>query len=487
MVYQYDVLGRRTQMTAAGQQPVSYQYDAASRLTQVAEGSQVAGLGYDAVGRRTSLSYPNGVTTSYAYDAVSRLTNILHQGPTSVIESLTYQYDAAGNRISYTRNDTATLSPDTVQAAYDAANEQIQFNNATPNLTYDANGNLIRRADANGTTTYTWDARNRLIAISGTNVSASFTYDALTRRVGKTINGSTTQYLYDGNDIVAEIQNGAIRATYLRSLNIDESFVRQSSSGTEYYHTDALGAVLALTDQTGAVQTTYRYEPFGSTTVTGTSSNSFQWTGRESDATDLYFYRARYYSSILQRFITEDPIGFISGDVNLYAYVGNSPVRYVDPLGLRSGYSGLRGRFLNFGEYYFGGIALSKIEQYSRAIYLAGSKYNADPFLIKAILFEEQSHLFPPLVEDYLGGSTVGLGQVKTGTFDLSREQLLDPVTNIYAVAEIIADIQNSTSGPLSIAEIATLYNNRGASSVTDYGIRVQQFYLSFQGLQPTP
>ena len=112
--------------------------------------------------------------------------------------------------------------------------------------------------------------------------------------------------------------------------------MRTSSTGQEFYHTDALGSVLALTDQTGTVQTSYRYDPFGNTTVTGTSTNPFQYTGRENDGTGLYYYRARYYSPTLQRFLGEDPIGFESG-FNLYTYVDNSPVNYVDWDGLTKG------------------------------------------------------------------------------------------------------------------------------------------------------
>jgi YD repeat-containing protein len=140
--YQYGAIGRRTTMTVNGQTPVTYQYDSSSRLTQIAQGTQIVGLGYDAAGRRTSLSYPNGVSTSYVYDQSSRLLQIEHLNVSTqeLIEQLGYTYDAAGNRISFTRtNGTATLLPDAVQAAYDAANEQIQFDSPTPNLTYDAN------------------------------------------------------------------------------------------------------------------------------------------------------------------------------------------------------------------------------------------------------------------------------------------------------------------------------------------------------------
>jgi hypothetical protein len=53
----------------------------------------------------------------------------------------------------------------------------------------------------------------------------------------------------------------------------------------------------------------------------------------------LYYYRARYYSPTLQRFISEDPIGLTGGDTNFYAYVGNDPISFADALGLKPGRS----------------------------------------------------------------------------------------------------------------------------------------------------
>lgn len=97
--------------------------------------------------------------------------------------------------------------------------------------------------------------------------------------------------------------------------------------------TDALGSVIALTDDSGVVKTAYTYDPFGNVTVSGEASdNPFQYTGRENDGTGLYYYRARYYSPELQRYISEDPIGLFGG-INFYRYVGNSPLNYRDPRG----------------------------------------------------------------------------------------------------------------------------------------------------------
>jgi len=167
------------------------------------------------------------------------------------------------------------------------------------------------------------------------------------------INGRTTQYLYDGKDIVQEIENGVATVNYIRTLNIDEPLARIESSGTvRYYHADALGSIIALTDETGTEVTQYSYEPFGSVNISGEiSDNPFQYTGRENDGTGLYYYRARYYDSKLQRFISEDPIRLEYLDINfnvydksiekpygganLYLYVEDNPINLSDPLGLR--------------------------------------------------------------------------------------------------------------------------------------------------------
>jgi RHS repeat-associated protein len=330
ILFQYDALGRRTQMTANGSAPLLYQYDAASQLTRVEQGSVFAVLSYDNANRRTSLGYSNGTITSYGYDAATRLINITHNGPAGLLDALTYSYDAASNRVNTLRTiGSASLLPSPIPSAtYDGANEQTQVLGA--NLTYDQNGNLTN----DGTNTYQWDARNRLMSIAG-GLTANFVYDAYGRRVSKTINGQTTQFLYDGSDIAQEIGTGAVGATYLRSLNIDEPFVRQGTAN-EFYHIDALGSTLALSNMSGSSTVTYNYEPFGRTTSTGTSTNPFQYTGREQDSTVSYYYRARYYSPDRQRFLSQDPIGFSSGETNFYAYTGNNPIDRRDPLGLWS-------------------------------------------------------------------------------------------------------------------------------------------------------
>ena len=104
----------------------------------------------------------------------------------------------------------------------------------------------------------------------------------------------------------------------------------------------------------------YGYDPFGNTiTSAGTSTNVFQYTGRENDENGLYFYRARYYNPVLARFISEDPAGLALGS-NVYEYSLDSPTNFSDPLGLWTvsigGSGSLTWGFFNFQ--YSGGFVV---------------------------------------------------------------------------------------------------------------------------------
>ena len=346
ITYQYDALNRRTRMDAPGQASVFYGYDAASRLRTITQSPlNPVRIDHDTLGRRTLLTLPNGVSTEYQYDNASRLTALIYRNALGLLGDLTYQYDAAGNRIRVGGSFARTLLPDAVPSAtYDAANRQLTFGGQT--LTYDLNGNLT----SDGTSTYTWDARRRLIALSGPGTSASFQYDALGRRTRKIVNGTTTDSLYDRANPVQELSGASLVANVLTGLKIDEYLARTDSAGTRALLTDALGSTVALTGPAGAVQTRYTYEPFGGTTASGsTSGNSLQYTGREADGTGLYYYRARYYHPALHRFISEDPLGGAGGDANLYAYVENNPLNFTDPLGLLS--------FSTFGSFQLKAVA----------------------------------------------------------------------------------------------------------------------------------
>jgi RHS repeat-associated protein len=127
--------------------------------------------------------------------------------------------------------------------------------------------------------------------------------------------------------------SGNTVADYLNGPGIDNK-LRQTASGVvSYFATDHLGTTRALTDASGSLTSTLNYDSFGNV-IGGSASTRYTYTGREADSdTGLMFYRARWYDAQVGRFISEDPIGFIGG-VNWYAYVDNSPVGTLDPLGL---------------------------------------------------------------------------------------------------------------------------------------------------------
>jgi RHS repeat-associated protein len=266
------------------------------------------------------------LNTTYGYDIANELTSILITNPTATIDSLSYSYDPNGNRTNMTKSATVPMATSMSGTVYDEANEMVA--NRGNMLTYDNNGNIT----FDGTNTYTWDARNRLTNISRPGLSASFDYDALGRRISKTVNDVTTDYVYDGWDIIQDTTDG-VTTDYTRTLNIDEPLALERSDGTvRYYLQDALGSVVVLTDGQGLVTTTYQYDAFGNTTINGSDYNPFQYTGRENDGTGLYYYRARYYSPQIRRFVSEDPIG-LSGGINFYSYTSNNPLNFFDPSG----------------------------------------------------------------------------------------------------------------------------------------------------------
>lgn len=326
VAYTYDNAGRRASLTVSGQAVVNYTFDNANRLTQLTQGTTTVGFTYDNANRRAIVVLPNSITTTYGYDVASQLTAMTYaEGPTT-LGNLSYGYDNGGRRISVNGSFARTGLPMAVsQTAYNSNNQLTTW--GTANLFYDLNGNMT----SDGTHSYTWDARNRLSLIDSGN-TASFSYDAFDRRTSKTILGTQTGFLYDRANPVQEL-SGTTASANLLTGGLDEYFQRTDSAGTRAFLTDALGSTLALTDSTGTIQTSYTFDPFGGTAVSGsTTSNSYAYAGREMDGTGLYFNRARYYAPSISRFISEDPVR-LWGGFDFFVYAENNPISNRDPLG----------------------------------------------------------------------------------------------------------------------------------------------------------
>jgi RHS repeat-associated protein len=324
--YTYDPDGRRQSMTVSGQSPIGYSFDNRGRLTAISQASSNVSFGYDSNGRRTSLTLPNGVIASYTYDAASQLTGIAYQGGALSAANLSYTYDLAGHRVGVGGNLASTQLPAAINTvAYDANNQLTQWGSTS--MTYDANGSTLN----DGMNTYAWDERNHLAAANSN--TATFAYDSFGRRVSKTILSDNTNFLYDGPNAVQELNGPTVTANLLTG-GVDERYIRTDATGTSNYLTDAVGSTIALTDTAGNKRTQYSYEPYGNVNVSGPyTTNSFTYTGRESDGLGIYYYRARYYNPSTGRFLSQDPIGIGSGTMNLYGYAGNSPTSFRDPSG----------------------------------------------------------------------------------------------------------------------------------------------------------
>jgi RHS repeat-associated protein len=209
---------------------------------------------------------------------------------------------------------------------------QLTVTGAGTTYTYDLNGNLT----GDGTKTFEWDAEDRLTAVKqGATVLASFAYDGQGRRVHKTAGGVTHTYVYDGEDIVEERLSGGQTLRYVHGSGIDRPLAQRDGAGVvSYYLADHLGSIVLITNSSGATTLTREYDPWGNQ-LQGSASSGYAFTGREWDSeTGLHYYRARYYDPKLGRFLSEDPIG-LGGGLNLFVYVLNRPVNWIDPFGLQ--------------------------------------------------------------------------------------------------------------------------------------------------------
>ncbi len=266
---------------------------------------------------------------AYTYDSASKLTGISWSLSGIPLGDLNYAYDGGGRIVKRLGSLATTGLPQAMPSAtYDLANRLTNWSGTA--LSHDANGNML----GDGSNSYAWNARNQLAALSGANLGV-FMYDGLGRRAAKSINGVTTQFLHDGLNPVQELSStGTPTANLLTGLKIDEFFMRTDTAGARSYLSDILGSTVALSDSSGAIATTYSYEPFGKTIVGGMpSTNLFQFTGRENDNMGLYYYRERYYSPSLRRFAGQDPIESVSRNLSQYTYVDNDPISLRDPLG----------------------------------------------------------------------------------------------------------------------------------------------------------
>lgn len=339
LAYQYDPAGNRTQLTWPETSfYVTTTYDALNRPSAIKElgVTNLATYGYDDLSRRTTVTLGNAsTTTSYGYTTQSALGSLGHNlTGTAQDNSWTYTRNQAQEIAGHSwNNDLYQWAGYTNGTRSYTANGLNQYTAAAgATLAHDTNGNLT----GDGVWTYGYDTDNRLKSASKTGLAATLAYDAEGRLRQTVIAGGTTNLAYDGVDLVAEYDSvGTLLRRYVHGPGVDEPLVWYEGTGTtnkSWLYADHLGSVVSTANSAGTSTATYTYGPYGEPNVT--TGSRFRYTGQQLlGQLNLYYYKARFYSPAIGRFLQTDPIGY-EGGMNLYAYVNGNPVNYIDPLGL---------------------------------------------------------------------------------------------------------------------------------------------------------
>jgi RHS repeat-associated protein len=324
-------------------------YDILDRLESRNAGGKVAQYGYDALGRlsgREERKYVRVPPPPYCTGASTEPEcNDSYEWQT--VRTETFAYDTVGNRTGWTYSDSTGASQAFTATLQSNSNRYSLFGTTAQGswtMVYDSVGNLVRRYRGTQEVRYVWNSLGQLDSVytSGTGW-VKYGYNALGMRVRRTVGSVTTRYLYDGDDLVAEVDAAGNRIrTYAYWPGIDQPHSMRTWEGgaggaVHYYALDLpSNDVRGLFNGSGAVTHRYQYSPFGEQQAASEGThNPLRFAARELDAqTGLYYVRARWYDPYLGRFLNEDPIG-LAGGINLYAYAANDPVNQSDPSGLR--------------------------------------------------------------------------------------------------------------------------------------------------------
>jgi RHS repeat-associated protein len=235
---------------------------------------------------------------------------------------------------------------------------QIANGFSTSTFSYDNNGNLTQKTVDGTSTTYVYDYANRLIALGAGGATTTYGYDAFGTRVLQTGTTTTTIYPFKWYSIASSTGSGASYSTTTEYVfngdtslsTIDQqlkSGVATGTAKTRYLHPDHLGSTNVVTDASGTVVQTLDYYPYGGTRINTTSGNysgaGRQYINRFSDQSSLDYLTNRFYDSARGQFISQDPV-FWSGrqdpvnpqSLNSYSYADDNPVTGKDPDGLAS-------------------------------------------------------------------------------------------------------------------------------------------------------
>jgi RHS repeat-associated protein len=267
---------------------------------------------------------------SYDYDKTGRLISVNRSG----LHQVTYTYDANGNRLSRQTSDGVHET-----GTYDDQDRLVTYGNRA--YEYSRNGELEAWIEGGARTEFDYDAFGNLrqARLPG-DVEIEYLIDGQNRRVGKRINGELVQgFLYqDPLNPVAELDgDGNIRAYFIYGShpNVPDHMIRD---GRRYrIFSDHLGSPRLIVDaDTGETIQRLDYDEFGR--VLQDTNPGFQPFGFAGGIYDQHIgfvrFGARDYDPYTGRWTAKDPIRFDGDGPNLYGYVLNNPVNWIDPDGL---------------------------------------------------------------------------------------------------------------------------------------------------------
>ncbi len=312
---------------------------------------------YDDSGNRTAMVEDNGVPAEkirweYAYDWLDRLVEVkrgVGASPTMTTQRV-YEYDESDNR-TYMDDH---LSSTSYRYVYNDADEleKVQeatggdFESRTPGdysdvetFTFDADGNMTSRTVGSDVTSYEWSDFNSLIAVEHPNGDKVVNlYDSGGLRKERVFDdGEKVKSFFSGLPTANESSSNGNSFSYLVGHQL-MGFEDQGGN-FNYFVTDGLTSVRLVLNNSGTAVASYEHDEFGNLLSTPSSVSPKTFVGGlgvhdDTQDTGLLYMRRRHYASSLGRFLNRDPIGF-AGGLNLYNYVENSPITYIDPEGLQ--------------------------------------------------------------------------------------------------------------------------------------------------------
>lgn len=322
--YRYDDQNRSVTRLLNGTVHAIYRHDRAGRIQEIQGRDKSVQYQYDDDGNLLETHLPNNISKIYRRDAAGRVVSIDYIGPDNeVLDVVNYGYNSNGDIVLRSQREGEPIADTPFQAAYNSENQLVRFNDWE--LEYDASGNLIRRALDDDQMDFEWDAHSRLTEVRTSNTKTRYSYDYRGRRIGQAVDGVQVQYLYSGNQLMAELDAEAQVVVSYHPDRTHFAAARTGSGATTYYLKDAQGSVIATTNADGEILQRYFYSAYGETARVGEAhGNAIQYGGWMHDSNGLYYQGDRYYDPTLNRYIQKPPVDQ-KNTVNAYIKYPFSP------------------------------------------------------------------------------------------------------------------------------------------------------------------